>query len=735
MLGKVFAAAFACALVAACAGIQNAGPDSDAPDLAAQVGTADLSAKPPRHGSSRTEYASGDRSRPKAEEYRGEDQPVGARPDFQGVSKGNNGYELNFNDAGIADLAKVVLSDTLGISYAFDPRVQGRVTLSTGGPVTRDELLSILETVLAMNRGALIAEGKVYRIVPDTGGQHLSGVKIDYVTESKRMGPGYGIVMMPLKFAGADTMTRMLGSLAATQNTVQASVYNNLLIIRGSSRERQSLLEIATMFDVDWMKGQSAGIYTLKSASPSEVVGELRQVFQSDGLGNGLINFQPVNRLNAVLVLTQKSALLEKAGQWVERLDRTSSEGDNYFVYRVENGKAKDLAKILNATFGNGALGTIRGAEESEVAPNRAAVKLTSSGRQKGSVAADGEKRSEPWAEQTPLSSQQSDATSSLPQTASLPGDSAASVEVVRIVPDDINNKLLIRAPARVYRKILDVLYRLDRPPLQVLINATLAEVTLNDNLQYGVQFYIQNSKSTAGFTNGGFPAIQPTVPGLNLILGSTLGTPKVVLDALATQTEVRVVSSPSVVVVHNQAATLQVGDEVPIATRQASSTVNPDAPLVNEIQFRDTGVILKVTPRINTSGLVTMDVQQEISSVQSSKATGSSGTLTPTISQRRIASMIAVQDGQMVVLGGLISEQVEGDKSRIPVLDRIPFVGDAVGDTTKSKVRKELIVFLQPKIIANTVEASQVADEVRSQLQLLAPAGANRRTEQRTLK
>jgi general secretion pathway protein D len=201
----------------------------------------------------------------------------------------------------------------------------------------------------------------------------------------------------------------------------------------------------------------------------------------------------------------------------------------------------------------------------------------------------------------------------------------------------------------------------------------------------------------------------------------------KVIIDALATETAVRVVSSPTVVVLHNQAATLQVGDEVPVATRQVSSVTDPDAPLVNEVQFRDTGVILKVTPRINSNGLVTMDVQQEISSVVASTSEGDAGTLTPSISQRRISSMIAVQDGQMVVLGGLISEQSDKQKSRVPVINRIPILGDVIGDTSPSKQRKELIVFLQPRVIKDGADASQLAEEVRSRMQFLAPPQASK--------
>jgi len=552
-------------------------------------------------------------------------------------------------------------------------------------------------------------------------------MNVDYVGERRKAGAGYGIAIVPLRYVSAETMMRMLRSFAG-EDALKANIYKNMIIIRGAGRERQSLIEIATMFDVDWMKGQSAGIYVLKSASPPEMIAELQQVFRTEGLGSGLINVQPVNRLNAVLVLTQKPALLEKAGLWIARLDRSSAEGnDNYYVYRLENGKAKDVAALLMATFGNGG-NSGRAAEQSEVASHKGAGKIASAdAAEPESSAAETETNGKSRSSLSVSSSSsrsnalQADVTVGLSSGA---GSSEASGEV-RIIPEHVSNRLLIRAPARVYRKILSVLYRIDRPPLQVQINATLAEVTLNDNLKYGVQFHLQKkdgSGGTFGFTNGNAIEIAPSVPGLNFMVGS-VATPKVIIDALATETTVRVVSSPTVVVLHNQAATLQVGDEVPIATRQVSSVTNPDAPLVNEIQFRDTGVILKVTPRINSNGLVTMDVQQEISSVVASTSTGDSSTLTPTISQRRISSVIAVQDGQMVVLAGLISEQSDKQKSRVPVIDKIPILGDLIGDTSRGKQRKELIVFLQPKIIKDGADASQLAEELRSRMQFLAPA------------
>jgi general secretion pathway protein D len=594
--------------------------------------------------------------------------------------------------------------------------VQGRVTVSTGGPVSRSELLSILESVLAMHRGALVVEGTLHKIVPETEARQGAVLAFSYEGERKEVGPGYGVSIVPLRYVSAETMTGMLTSMASSQDPPRASVYNNLLIIRGTARHRESLLEIASMFDVDWMKGQSAGLFALSNSSPDEVIKELQNVFEADGKGKGLVRFQVITRLNAILAVTGRADLLEEIETWVTRLDRGGPEGDNYYVYRVENGRAKDLAELLMAGF-TGQGGAVRGAEEAEVAPTEAAT------RDETSLAG----ATEEGVAQPAASARVGNGSSSEPLALSPVGLEAGAggrgiSDQVRIIPDERNNKLLIKASGRDLRKILSILKRIDQPPMQVLINATLVEVALNDSLEYGVQFFLEKNNGEAGmvgFTNGSALEIAPAVPGLNFIVGSVGNNPRVVIDALASKTAVRVVSSPSVVVLHNQPAILQVGDEVPIVTRQAQSVDVPNAPLVAEVQYKNTGVILKVTPRVNSNGLVTMDIEQEISSVP--RTTGEN--LTPTISQRRISSTIAVESGQMVVLGGLISEQVDRDKTGIPWLGDIPYVGDVLGGTNaKSKARTELVVFLQPVVIRDPQDAARVAEELRARMQSLAP-------------
>ncbi|WP_244531288.1 type II secretion system secretin GspD [Hyphomicrobium facile] len=668
-----------------------------------------------------------------------------------GVSESGSGYELTFNDTELSEFVKVVLKDTLGITYVFDSKVEGRVTLSTGGPVSRTQLISILESVLATYKAVLLIENNVYRVVPEADA-HQQGISaFDYVKESREVGAGYGVSIFPLRYVSTDAIMRMLDGLLVKQEDLRASVYNNLLFVRGSSQARQSVVEIISMFDVDWMKGQSAGLFKLNNAAPDDVIRELAQVFQTERQGRGLVKFQPIARLNAILVLAPKSQSIDKAAEWISRLDHGGADDNNFYVYRVENGRAKDLAQLLMAAFSGSSGGSLRGAEEKEVAPTSGASRMGSGGGSGSSFgssfgSSNGSNSSAGTgagfaSSDTPGSSSSSsgplksapppaaaaDDTSADDSSASSGGSSTSS-DQVRITPDERNNKLLIKASERNYRKILQILRRIDQPPLQVLINATLAEVTLNDNLAYGVQFYLQKNRGKAGaigFSTADALAIAPVAPGLNLIAGAVGSDPRVILDALAQETAVRVVSSPSVVVLHNQPATLEVGDEVPIITRQAQSVINPDSPTVNEIEFKNTGVILNVTPRINSNGLVTMEIQQEVSAVQNpaGQSSSSSTSLTPTISQRRVTSTIAVQSGQMVVLGGLIREEVNRSKSSIPVLNKIPYIGDVLGgDTNNTKVRTELIVFIRPTVIHNPEDASNAAEALRAGMQSLAP-------------
>jgi general secretion pathway protein D len=300
----------------------------------------------------------------------------------------------------------------------------------------------------------------------------------------------------------------------------------------------------------------------------------------------------------------------------------------------------------------------------------------------------------------------------------------------VRITADVTNNAVLVYANAESQRVVEQTIRQIDRPQRQIAIEATIAEVTLNDQLNYGVQYFLASQKGSIsntipGITPSTTPIAPPSnavnaaagallgrvLPGFNLLVGAE-NSPRVIIDALHNVTNVKVLSNPSLVVLDNQPATLQVGDQVPFSTGTAT-VLTANNTVVNTIDYKNTGIILRVLPRANSNGNVVLDIEQEISSV----AAGSVGSLTPTISQRRVKSSIAVASGQTVLLAGLISETENKQRQGIPILDSIPGVGDAFSHQTNTRGRTELILFIRPTLMKDAVDASVIAEEMRSKM------------------
>jgi general secretion pathway protein D len=681
-----------------------------------------------------------------------------------------DGYVFNFENAPVAAVAKVTLGDLLNVGYSIDPRVQGNVSLSSGRAVPNKDLLYVLENALRMSNVVLVRDGRGYRLIPAGEAVGTGGVDGAGATPEA----GYGLSVLPLKNVSAQSLMKIMDSFAVKPGMVRADVPHNMLIFQGTAAERQSALKAAFEFDADWMKSQSVGIYPVNSAAPEVMIAEMEKIMQNGegGLGQDMVKFVPVARMNAILVVSRKPDLLVAAGNWIKRLDRSDITNTGVRVYRVKYGEARVLAAILNDVL-VGQTGALDAAS-SQIAPGSGLDRLSSgggggfaaggfgSGTGSGSgLGASSATPTSPGA--TSLTSPTS--PSSTPgggfgtaSTAQRPGMSTAGglggvyggvssgagggtgragiLEGVRITPDVINNAILIYANQENYRLIEHTLRELDRPQLQVAIEATIAEVTLNNTLAFGVQYFLKakNNQGSAGlFGPTSVPtttttstdttsvastatslALQRVLPGFNLLVGKE-ADPRAILDTLRTITDVKVLSSPSLVVIDNQPAILQVGDQVPIATTSAANITNPNTPIVNNIDYRNTGIILRVVPRINVNGNITLNVEQESSNVVQNLA--SATTLTPTVSQRRVKSSVAVASGQTVVLAGLITDKSEDDKTGIPGVMSIPGLGTLFGHDNTQRQRTELIVFIKPQIIRDSLDAYTVATELRAKL------------------
>jgi general secretion pathway protein D len=308
----------------------------------------------------------------------------------------------------------------------------------------------------------------------------------------------------------------------------------------------------------------------------------------------------------------------------------------------------------------------------------------------------------------------ESSAASSTSNALSTPRSGASGVGPIlpgiRITADVTNNALLIYANEENYKIIEGALRQIDRPQLQVAFDATIAEVTLNDSLTYGVQFFLKSHNDGSVVNTIGTEVLKRVLPGFNILIGSE-ASPQVVIDALHGITDVKILSNPSLVVVDNGIATLQVGDQVPITTGTAT-VLSANNAVVNTINYQNTGIILRVVPRVSYNNTVRLDVEQEISSASSSD------TLTPTISERKVKSTLTVADGQTVLLAGLVSETQNKSRKGIPLLDQLPdYLGDAFSHQNKTTTRTELIIFIRPQIIRDAVDAHLVAEELRAKL------------------
>jgi general secretion pathway protein D len=657
---------------------------------------------------------------------------------------GGGGYDLNFENAPVATVAKVILGDVLKVGYAIDPRVQGTVTLASVRPVPKADALYVLENALKMSGVSLVRDrGGSYRLIPAAEAGPGATDRSDGVDA------GQGISVVPLRYVSAQNMFKLLDGFGVKATTLRPDNGRNTLIVTGSGSDREAAIDTILSFDADWMKGQSVGIFPVRNSAPESLISELEKIMDSaeGGMSQNVVKFQAITRLNSVLVVSQKPEYLKRAALWISRLDRADMEAVNLKSYPLRYGNAKIVVALLNdmlvATSGGTGTGLDSGI--SQIAPG-SGVSLSSSGANPvaqlsglptaGAGAATpitgppgSPINGRPGSTQTPA---QAPALSPFAGSAPKSVSGSNFLPNVRITADVTNNAVLVYANADSQRVVEQTIRQIDRPQRQIAIEATIAEVTLNNQLQYGVQFFLASQKGSvvntiatapgtpiAGSVEAASNAVNAAagallgrvLPGFNALIGSE-NSPRVIIDALHSITDVKVLSNPSLVVLDNQPATLQVGDQVPFSTGSATVLTSNNT-VVNTIDYKNTGIILRVLPRANANGNIVLDIEQEISSV----SPASVGTLTPTISQRKVKSSIAVTSGQTVLLAGLISESENKQRQGIPILDQIPGVGDAFSHQNVTRARTELILFIRPTMIRDPVDAHVIAEEMRSKM------------------
>ncbi|MEN8174936.1 MAG: type II secretion system secretin GspD [Pseudomonadota bacterium] len=620
-----------------------------------------------------------------------------------------DGVSLNFNATPLAEVAKTILGDILGENYRVEPGLQGQVTMATARPVRRDALIPILESILQANGAVMVkGEGGAYRVGPRT---LLKGVAP--LVPPSISTPGYSIRIVPLNFIAAEEMSKILEPLAAPDNVLRVDKTRNLLVLGGTRHELAGIMQLIDTFDVDVLKGMSVGLYSVENVAPGQMAEMLNQVFGEGGESPlaGLFRIVPLEHLNRVLVVTSRAKYLKQVSTWIRRLDLGDGTQSKLYVYPVQNGDAADVAALLTQIFGDGGGARRPARPEGDVAPGRQAATLGGDNAETGADAGATTGRS-------------SNRRGGGGGGSSLRGLAEETGGDVRVVADTTHNTLLIMAPPSAYRTITAALRRLDTQPLQVLIEASIVEVTLSDELEYGTQWFFENELGddklgTGSLNTSILESIGPKVPGFNFTISDSAGVINAVFHALAEDSRLRVISTPSVLVLDNRTAEIRVGDQQPVST--GSSTT--DGGVVTEnFEFKDTGVLLTVTPRVNAGGLVIMEVTQEVTDVGPIDV---GATNQRSFLQRTITTTVAVQSGDTIVLGGLIRDNSSRSDSGLPVLHKIPVVGGLFGTKNSSVDRTELLVTLTPRALRNNGEILQAGEDLRLQMrQMLGDLG-----------
>jgi general secretion pathway protein D len=639
----------------------------------------------------------------------------------------NIAVTLNFVDADIRELLKSVLGDMLSLNYVVAPEVAGTITLKTNTPLQRDELLPALENVLELNGFVLVKNDNTYSVLP------ASGVSSLPILAAKQE-IGFGLEILRLHHVSATSMKAVLDQYASSGAVRVVDDAKGLIAVAASGPDRLKIRELIDVFDVDQLSGMSFGLFPVSAAEPAEIIAELDTIFNptNETAQNGVLKFLPVDRLSSVLVIASRPNDLRSAGVWIDRLDhRIVSDQPRLYVHYVQHGQAKNIAATLQAIFGGQQTTVEPGIPPAggTVAPNQMPGEIgqpaAGEGQPLESQFTQGAFRNAP-SNRLPMSGIGQAESGSIAGEQEFQAQAPSPLQVnsttspgrrIRITADVPNNALFIMATPQDFRDIEAAIEHLDTEPLQVLIEATIAEVTLNDKLKYGVEWFFQQGNSTFDLSQlaSGIPTA--VFPGFAYIYQSS--NAKIVLNALDAVTNVNVISSPQLMVLDNRSATLQVGDEVPIITQSAVSVTDPAAPIVNSVELRDTGVILTVTPRVNTSGGVELDIEQEVSDVV---PTTTSNIDSPTIQQRKVKSSVSVHDGGTIALGGLIRDSQTRGKSGIPVLSDIPVVGTLFGTRNNENDRTELLILITPHVIRNPKEADAVTEELRQRVQTLLP-------------
>lgn len=648
-------------------------------------------------------------------------------PALHGASTGEATF--NFEGESVHAVVKAILGDMLGQNYVIAPGVQGTVTLATPKPVSPAQALNLLEMVLGWNNARMVYSGGRYNIV--AADQALAGT-VAPSTAPAASARGFEVRVIPLQFISATEMKKVLEPYARPNAIVNVDSGRNVITLGGTRAELENYMRTVEIFDVDWLSGMSVGVFPIQSGKAEQVAADLEKVFgeESKSPSAGMFRFLPLENANAVLVITPQVRYLDQIQQWLDRID-TAGGSARLFSYELRYIKARDLAERLSEAFASS--GNRGGSSPASLAPGAMPSQLGSDGDR----GMDSNNSSSFGSTPGSSASGGGNGSMNLPQRQS--GNVSVSLEVegdrVGVSAVEETNTLLVRSTPQAWRSIREVIEKLDVMPLQVHIEAQVAEVSLDGDLKYGVNWFFDNAVAGRALTGALGGVTLPAAAGgsWSSFAGAATGgeglgwaftghNGAAVVSALDKVTDVRLLQTPSVFVRNNAEATLNVGDKVPINTTTVNTGIGTSS--YSSVQYIDTGVILKVRPRVTRDGTVFLDIVQEVSSASNvpDNCNPTERNCNPRISTKKLSTEAAVQSGDTIMLAGLITDSGTDGSSGIPGLSRIPVVGALFGQKSRTSRRSEVIVLLTPSIVRNSQEARNLTDEYSQRFRAMEP-------------
>jgi general secretion pathway protein D len=657
-----------------------------------------------------------------------------------------------------------ILCKTLKISYILDAKVKGgSVTINTYGDMKVSDLRPILETILRMNGYAMVQVGNLYRIVPVADSTRLpihpqANMK-DFPDDESML-----LNLVFLKFMTATELESILQPFLGESASVKVYAPANLLMIQDNSRNMKRTMELINLFDSDQFAGQRVQIYQTENSRPSDLVKELDTVFRAFALSEktSAVKFLAIDRINTVLAVASNPGIFKEVQNWVSKLDvpvrNPAGAADNY-VYKLKYRRAENLGDVISQLYGGrggntSAYGQYQGLGTKALGQgflnNNTNAGLNTLAQVNGGLtnnptggvggaggtsnpaipAAPGPVAT-PFGVSTPPGAAPPAGTGTPGNDLTaqyLPPDASGRPGgLPRIIPNPLDNTLLVQATPQQWAQILRLLDQLDTPPRQVLIDAKIYELDLTGSLSFGLQAFLEQKGLTDHAPSN--QLLGSVNAGIALTAGMMVGHSRQLMGALNLsdiRSKTKVLSAPSVIATDSIPASINVGTSVPTLSAQAAGGVQigGTSSFTQAITQQSTGVALNILARVNASGIITMVIDQSVTAPQPTTNSGSGSTIgSPSFTQREVSTQVTVQDGDTIAIGGIMLQNDLLSTGGIPLLDKIPYLGNLFQTTSITKNRTELIVFLTPRVIYDTNQISEATEELRQKVKNLTKA------------